>query len=135
MTLKFTLPIQPPRTTHQQKGVRIVRQGSKTVPMFYEKKKVQEVRTLYNEALLEHAPAEPIEGAIALDVEWKFCSRSHKQGEWKTTKPDVDNMTKLLLDCMTDVGFWNDDAQVVRLTTAKYWADVPGIEIAVEALL
>ena len=32
-------------------------------------------------------------------------------GEYRTTKPDTDNLQKLLKDCMTATGFWTDDAQ------------------------
>jgi Holliday junction resolvase RusA-like endonuclease len=31
---------------------------------------------------------------------------------YKTTKPDIDNLTKLLLDCCTQSQLWDDDAQV-----------------------
>ena len=58
----------------------------------------------------------------------------HKDGEWKITKPDTDNMIKLLKDCMTRVGFWQDDAQVCSEITEKFWGDVSGIYIMVEQL-
>ena len=31
---------------------------------------------------------------------------------YKTTKPDLDNLTKLLLDCCTQAELWGDDCQV-----------------------
>ncbi len=33
---------------------------------------------------------------------------------YKTTKPDIDNLTKLLLDSCTQSGLWGDDCQVVK---------------------
>lgn len=40
-------------------------------------------------------------------------NKTHKHKEWRVTKPDTDNLQKMLKDCMTLTGFWNDDAQVV----------------------
>lgn len=38
----------------------------------------------------------------------------------KTTRPDVDNMAKSVVDCMTKVGLVADDAQIFRLILEKY---------------
>ena len=54
--------------------------------------------------------------------------------EYRTTKPDTDNLQKLLKDCMTDVGFWKDDAQVASEICEKFWAEIPGIWIRVEEI-
>ena len=35
---------------------------------------------------------------------------------------------------MTHAGFWRDDAQVASEIAEKFWADVPGIYIALRAL-
>lgn len=37
-------------------------------------------------------------------------------------KPDLDNLEKAVLDCLTVVGFWKDDCQVVHLQSTKNWA-------------
>ena len=40
---------------------------------------------------------------------------------WKPTKPDEDNLTKLIYDAITDAQIWHDDAQVCcKLVTDKY---------------
>ena len=68
-----------------------------------------------------------------------FCSRcfpkqNHENGEYRITKPDTDNLQKMLKDCMTKVGFWKDDALVASEITEKFWADQPGIYIRIEEL-
>lgn len=78
-----------------------------------------------------------MEGAIELKVSWRFPKgKSHKANEWRITKPDTDNLEKMLKDCMTEVGFWIDDAQVVRETAEKSWVyeDECGILIEVNQL-
>ena len=46
----------------------------------------------------------------------------------------MDNIQKLLMDCMTAVGFWTDDAQVASMVAEKFWAEVPGIYISITEL-
>lgn len=129
--MKFFLSINPPRTTHQQKGVNVVN-GK---PIFYDKPKVKAAREELTWALLSHKPNKPIEGAIRLKTVWLFKSKSHKKNEFKTTRPDTDNMIKLLKDCMTDVGFWLDDAQVADEETVKMWTnEKAGISVYVEKI-
>ena len=56
----------------------------------------------------------------------------HPDGSYRTTKPDTDNLQKLLKDCMTAEHFWTDDALVCSEITEKFWADTPGIWIHIE---
>ena len=39
-----------------------------------------------------------------------------------TKKPDTDNLLKAVMDAMTDVKVWKDDAQVYRTEAGKYYA-------------
>jgi Holliday junction resolvase RusA-like endonuclease len=41
-------------------------------------------------------------------------------------KPDVDNLAKAVMDCLTTVGLWRDDAQVVRQVITKLYAPKGG---------
>lgn len=125
--MKFLLSMTPPTATAQERKVVVV----KGVPRFYDPKPVKAARALLMAHLRQHVPAEPLSGPLALRAVWRFpCGRSHKSGEWRVTRPDTDNLQKLLKDCMTRCGFWHDDAQVVRETVEKLWADTSvGIEI------
>jgi crossover junction endodeoxyribonuclease RusA len=69
-------------------------------------------------------------------VIWRFPKgKSHKHNEWRITKPDTDNLEKMLKDCMTEVGFWKDDAQVVVEHVEKVWSGDPtGIAIEIKVL-
>ena len=129
--MDFYMDIIPPTATAQMKKVRVVN-GK---PMFYEPEKVKAAKNLLIRGLIRHAPFEPMEGPLALKVEWRFPKgKSHKDGEWRTTRPDTDNLQKLLKDCMTYCGFWKDDAQVVREEVEKLWADQPGLHITITRL-
>ena len=86
---------------------------------------------------VKYEPVEPLEGALQLVCKWCFPldkGRRHRDGEYKTSKPDTDNLQKLLKDCMTDLRFWGDDAQVASEVTEKFWADIPGIFVQIRPL-
>lgn len=128
--IEFFMPMKnPPSTTHQQKQVRIV----KDKPIFYEPDHVKVARAKLEAHLGQHVPEKKYTKPIRLYVKWCFpITAKHKDGEYKYTKPDLDNSQKLLQDCMTKVGFWKDDSQVVSLVAEKFWAALPGIYIRIE---
>ena len=127
--MNFFLSIDPPTATAQEKQVRVV-SGK---PIFYDPAPVKKAKQLLTGQLMIHRPENPFEGAVELRTIWLFPKgRSHRHGEWRTTKPDTDNLQKLLKDCMTKCGFWKDDAQVVREVVEKRWSDEPtGIYIEI----
>ena len=131
MVIEFFMHMIPPTATHQEKKIRIVN----GFPVVYDPGPVKAARAKLRDALAGYgAPDEPLAGPVRLTVKWCFPRGNHKDGAWKTTRPDTDNLQKLLKDCMTEVGFWKDDALVVSEITEKFWADIPGIWIRVEEL-
>ena len=127
---EFFMPFKKvPTTTHQQKQVRIVNNK----PIFYEPDDLKRARALLTAHLGQHVPDKKFTGPVRLFVKWCFPITGKRQnGEWKTTRPDIDNSQKLLFDCMTDLGFWQDDSLVVSLIAEKFWAAMPGIYIKIE---
>lgn len=120
-----------PTTTHQQKKVRVVN-GK---PQFYEPDTLKDARSKYMSLLSAHKPDQKISGPIRLTVKWLFpMTQKSINGQYKTSKPDTDNLNKLLKDCMTELGFWNDDAQVASEIIEKFWAETVGIYVKVEQL-
>lgn len=123
------MPMIPPTKTHQEKQVRVVN-GK---PMFYEPAELQAARTKLQAHLAGHVPVEKYTGAVRLITKWCFpITGKHVDGEYKSTKPDTDNLQKMLKDVMTDLKFWTDDALVASEITEKFWAQMPGIYIVIE---
>ncbi|MBE5757592.1 MAG: RusA family crossover junction endodeoxyribonuclease [Clostridiales bacterium] len=50
------------------------------------------------------------------------------------TKPDVDNIAKIICDALNDVAY-KDDTQIVELTIVKKYAMEPKVEITLEEYL
>jgi len=130
--MRFVLDIEPPRTTAQQK--RIVFRGDGR-PQFYDGARLSQARGTLRSALFENKPKEPMQGCLALKVQWLFSTPDgRKWGKWKRTRPDTDNLQKMLKDEMTRAGYWKDDAQVCVEHVEKAW-DIDGrIVIEIEEL-
>ena len=129
MQIKFFMPMIPPTVTHQEHKV-MVRKGK---PYFYEPAELKAARSKLLTSIGKHNPEVPLKGPIRLVTKW-IWEKDGQGFEYKTTKPDTDNLIKLLKDCMTKVGFWEDDAQVASEITEKFYGDIPGIFVQVETL-
>ena len=135
--MMFKLKMIPPTATAQQKGERVV--GGYI--HHYKKKNVAAAEAILRDALLPYVPAEPImDKPIRLNVIWMFpypkSARKHKPGydRNKITRPDTDNLNKMLKDVMTDMGFWKDDALISMEHIWKVYSDEPGICISVNVM-
>ena len=134
--MMFKLKMIPPTATAQQKGERVV--GGYI--HHYKKKNVAAAEAILRDALLPYVPAEPImDKAIQFHTVWMFpypkSAKKHQPG-WdraKITRPDTDNLNKMLKDVMTDMGFWKDDALICDEFIRKVYSDEPGIMIWIHA--
>ena len=126
MKLEFFMAMEPPTITHQAKGL-VVQNGKAAV---YDSAELRTARTKLKANLSKHIPKRFMEGPVWLGVKWRFPIKgAHRDGEYKTSRPDTDNLEKMLKDAMEDLGFFKNDAQVVSEHVEKFWADIPGIYI------
>lgn len=128
--IEFFMPMIPPTVTHQEKKIHVVN-GK---PITYEPAELKEARAKLIAHLGRHVPEKKLDKGCRLIVKWCFPKGKHKDGEYRITKPDTDNLQKLLKDCMTYCGFWEDDALVASEIVEKFWAEHSGIYIKIEAL-
>lgn len=131
--MTFELPIVP---TAQQRA-RHTRTGRAY------KSSAQEANERTLEALLApYRPEKPLCGPVRLAFTAFMpipASASKRRREamqagkiGHTVKPDVDNLSKQLLDAMTRLRFWEDDRQVVTLEARKRYDECPrwGVEVS-----
>ncbi len=130
METQFFVPMVPPTVTHQETKV-TVRNGK---PYFYEPQELRAARLKLTNHLGAYIPERPYTGGVQLLTKWCFPKGKHRDGEYRITRPDTDNLQKLLKDVMTRLGFWADDALVASEIIEKFWASVPGIFIRIEEL-
>jgi Holliday junction resolvase RusA-like endonuclease len=65
-------------------------------------------------------------GAVVVAVEFRFVRPKTVKRAWPAVKPDLDKLERAILDGVTDAGVWADDSQVVRMSSSKVYAEVPG---------
>ena len=128
MKTEFFMAMIPPTKTYQGKKVRVVN-GK---PLLYEPTEVKETRAKLKAHLARKIPARRYTGAVRLVTKWCFPCGAHPDGTYKTTKPDTDNLQKMLKDVMTELKYWTDDALVASEVIEKFWAEIPGIYIRIE---
>ena len=99
---------------------------------YFKSQRLQQTEDFYLNELRSYAPISPITGAVSLSIDFDYFTPTKKRrGKWKTTRPDCDNMVKILIDCMTKLGFWLDDAQVARLRVSKRYAEGEQAQITI----
>ena len=128
---EFFLPMIPPTVTQQEHRVGKKKNGG---IYFYDSAELKEAKSKFMAYLSKHVPDKPYTGAVRLVVKWCFPLKGHSDGEYKTSKPDTDNLQKLFKDCMTKCGYWKDDAQVASEVCEKFYAKVTGIYVRIESL-
>ncbi|MGN0595759.1 MAG: RusA family crossover junction endodeoxyribonuclease [Ruminiclostridium sp.] len=134
ISLNFFMPMIPPTVTKQEHRIGYSKNSGKAY--IYDSPEIADACQKLEANLAKHIPPEPIENTpVRLMVKWLFPIKGkHKNGEYKTSKPDTDNLQKMLKDSMTRLGFWKDDALVASEIVEKFWADIPGIYIEVMEL-
>ena len=130
MEIQFFMAMIPPTVTAQEHKV-TVKNGK---PFIYDIPEIKNAQDTLMAHLAKHKPKEPYSVGVRLIVKWLFPKGRHKNGEYRITKPDTDNLQKLLKDCMTKSGFWKDDALVASEIVEKFRSDVSGIYIHIEEL-
>lgn len=88
---------------------------------------------LIAQAARPHVPAVPLEGPLRVDVDF-FFPRPKRLMRAKDPegpiphdgKPDRDNLDKAVLDALTQLGFWRDDAQACDGRIRKFFTSKQG---------
>jgi Holliday junction resolvase RusA-like endonuclease len=144
--LTFSIPCIPPKSTHQA-SAQIMRKkerlpdGTIKIRQFVGKSdssKGARVKQDLVNLLRPYAPPTPFVGPVKLSVIWSYPWRKAETKKNRAkgylpcdTRPDVDNIIKLVLDVMTLLRFWTDDNQVADIRIQKRWGDWTGIAVAV----
>lgn len=80
-------------------------------------------------ALLDGPLSLTIEASYVVPASWSKKKRA--AAVWKASKPDADNISKLVKDALNNV-VWIDDAQVACLHVEKRYGERPGMVVRVE---
>jgi Holliday junction resolvase RusA-like endonuclease len=135
--LKFFIPCVPPRATAQQKGAFVA--GGKV--RFYKKARIAQAESDWISLLRPHAPESPLQGPLLVDVSFVFPfkkteRKADRERGWvrSHTRPDIDNLCKMLFDAMSRLGFWNDDGQIADMRARKMRGQATGLAVYISEI-
>lgn len=128
----------PPKSTSQQKGACRVGRGIR----FFKKEKVAQAERDLVSLFTAHRPTYvpdyskgPLIVRILLVYPYRKSEPKKRTADGALlpcdTRPDLDNLTKMILDALTRCRYWTDDGQVASLTISKSWGPEPGIGIEI----
>ena len=130
--------IDPPTTTHQS-ALRILK--TRDGRQFVGKMKTSKVKNWegqFRAELLKQKPKFPILSHTPVRLIFALFyvppkSRPCKEIEWKVTKPDADNVVKVMMDSLVAEGYIQADQQVADLRVMKMEWDKGGfVELIIE---
>ena len=137
MKHQIFIPCVPPKATQQGSAMILRRKdGTPFVGKASNSAGAKAKRTLLT-LLLCHAPKRSFEGPTEVEVKLVFPWRKSEPKKNKAlgimpmvTKPDLDNLSKMIVDSMADANWFSGgDQQVHLLTLSKWWGDEVGITI------
>jgi Holliday junction resolvase RusA-like endonuclease len=85
--------------------------------------------------------APPLDCPLVLEIHanylwpasWSARKRGRPGAAWKTSRPDPDNIAKIVMDALNTVA-WTDDARIASLHVWKQYAETAGLMVRVRAL-
>jgi len=134
----YHFDIDPPATTHQS-ALRIMKRKDGTSFVGKMKKSDAKVwETKFELELKKQKPEEflcegkPIKITVGLFYKPPAC-RPCRDIEWKVTKPDADNVVKIILDQLVKSGYIEADQKIAHLNIMKLEWDAGGfIELMID---
>lgn len=114
----------PPTSTAQQR--QFFKKGNALTPA------AKKASATWQAIVEQHKPDKPLQGPLEVRLLVSWFKKGLSEGEPRITKPDVDNLAKLILDAMTKAGYWLDDNQVCDLRVTKYNSPIGGLAVTVE---
>ena len=101
----------------------------------YIPKNLRNTMDMYMTGLKPHAE-ELLTGPVELSLKFVYKVKDKKKhGKPKTSVPDLDNIAKPFIDCMTKTGFWMDDSQIVKLKLEKWYGCIPMVTVELKEVV
>ncbi len=96
------------------------------------------VRRVVKAGIEAHGVALPgFTGPVRVTMIFSFkppANAMERIGTPHTHRPDAENLSKLILDVMTECRVYRDDSQVAAAPPEKWWAAQPGVAVLVESM-
>ena len=142
MTYRFRVHGTPKGQPRQRHFARVIK--GKAVGRSYDPGTADNWKDAVSFAAKPSRPASPLSVPVRLSIAFLFPrpARLNRKSDPPgrvphTAKPDIDNAAKAVMDALTQIGFWTDDALVSGARISKAYAakgEAAGAEIEIETL-
>ena len=98
------------------------------------------LKAMYVSYMKTIAPEEPMDGFLRLDVvvNYPFLKKHKKNEDYeyivKNTKPDIDNVVKIISDSMEKAGLVKNDSRFARIYMEKRYSHRPGVQFRISRM-
>ena len=89
----------------------------------YTPKKTKEAEKLYSDFIFVRYPNVNLTGALEGEFEFNLIRPKSVKRRIPTTRPDLDNYVKLILDAFQKSGVFKDDSQFNKITAWKWYSE------------
>lgn len=98
--------------------------GNRAVVVENNKHTQRSWRTAVAETAHQHRPETPLDGPLLVRIELRMPRpKARRRALWADRKPDIDKLTRNVLDALVEAGMIIDDSRVCELQVIKYYAD------------
>lgn len=110
---------------------------TKTGHTYTPKKTVQferQIRTLAQHQMWQYK-RQPFSDAVTVSLHFFIKPPKNKKSnrEYPTTRPDIDNLIKSILDALNGI-LWDDDSRICKITAEKKYSLSPVIHVTAQQL-
>jgi len=143
---EFTILGDPKAQGRPRTRVIQPKSGSKAFATIYETKEDKAAKEHIRMSVAPFAPDELLDGPLRVDVFFylkrplSHCGTGRNSGVLKASaptyhrsKPDKDNLEKLVLDALTEI-IWKDDSIICQGWSQKEYSSKPRVEIYIKQL-
>ena len=137
--MKIFIKCNPPKSTAQGSSKILKSRSGKMFVGKASNSKGSIARDDLMALLRPYVPKEQYINPVKVHIHWEYPWRKSEKKKYLAagyrycdTRPDCDNLMKLLFDCMTRLAFWKDDSLVCDVGFIKMWGNTPGITISIE---
>jgi len=96
----------------------------------------KKINAQFAKQLQSQGDLKPLTGSISATVtishpipeSWSKKHKERANGQFVTSRPDIDNICKIYFDILNKLGY-HDDSQIVALFTQKKYSKTPGVEV------
>ena len=125
--IEFTHACKIPSSTAQQR--RMNSRGGYLAP------RTAQAKAFWQALFEKYAPDRPLQGPLSVIVLFYYHRPKGSKSQYKTTRPDLDNLMKMAQDAMMHTGYFKDDSQIALLSLGKFNTDdFEGIKYSLEEL-